>query len=79
MSDYIDFLLYSSLESSDSDDCDYFPARDSQDISSQESSSQDSSSQYSSSQDSSQDFCSQDLVDEETLLKLYHNYYIYGL
>ena len=74
MSDYIDFLLYGSLQSSDSDDSDYFPARDSQDISSQ-----DSSSQYSSSQDSSQDFCSQDLVDEETLLKLYHNYYIYGL
>ena len=74
MSDYIDFLLYGSLENSDSDDCDYFPARDSQDISSQ-----DISSQCSSSQDSSQDFCSQDLVDEETLLKLYHNYYIYGL
>ena len=60
MSDYIDFLLYGSLESSDSDDSDY---RDSI-------SSQDSSSQYSSSQD---------LVDEETLLKLYHNYNIYGL
>ena len=58
MSNYIDFLLYGSLESSDSDDSDYYP---------------------SSSQDSSQDFCSQDLVDEETLLKLYHNYYIYGL
>ena len=69
MCDYIDFLLYGSLQSSDSDDSDYFPARDSQ----------DSSSQYSSSQDSSQDFCSQDLEDEETLLKLYHNYYIYGL
>ena len=77
MPDYIDFLLYGSLQSSDSYDCDYFPARDSQDSSSQYSSSQDSSSQYSSSQDSSQDFCSQDLVDEETLLKLYHNYYIY--
>ena len=74
MSDYIDFLLYDSLQSSDSDDSDYFPARDSRDISSQ-----DSSSQYSSSQDSSQDFCSQDLVDEETLLKLYYNYNIYGL
>ena len=66
MSDYIDFLLYDSLESSDSDDSDY---RDSQDISSQ-----DSSLQYSSSQDSSQDF-----VDDETLLKLYYNYNIYGL
>ena len=61
MADYIDFLLHGSLESSDSDDCDYFPARDLQDISSQESSSQDSQS-------------------ERTLtLKLYHNYYIYGL
>ena len=66
MSDYIDFLLYSSLESSDSDDSDYSP--------SQESSSQDSSSQDSSSQDSGQD-----LVDEETLQKLNHNYNIYGL
>ena len=69
MSDYIDILLYDSLESSDSDDSDYFPASDSQDISSQ-----DNSSQYSSSQDSSQDF-----VDDETLLKLYYNYNIYGL
>ena len=60
MSDYIDFLLYGSLESSDSDDSDYIDSF----------SSQDSSSQYSSSQD---------LVDEETLLKLYHNYNIYGL
>ena len=47
MSDYIDFLLYRSLQSSDSDDSDYSPARDSQDITSQYSSSQDSSSQYS--------------------------------
>ena len=39
MSDYKDFLLYGSLESSDSDDSDY---RDSQDSSSQDSSSQDS-------------------------------------
>ena len=48
MSDYIDFLLYGSLESSDSDDSDYSPSGDSQ--------------------------------SERTLiLKLYHNYYIYGL
>ena len=39
MSDYKDFLLYGSLESSDSDDSDY---RDSQDSSSQDSISQDS-------------------------------------
>ena len=39
MSDYKDFLLYGSLESSDSDDSDY---RDSQISSSQDSSSQDS-------------------------------------
>ena len=30
MSDYIDFLLYGSLESSDSDDSDYSPSQDSQ-------------------------------------------------
>ena len=71
MSDYKDFLLYGSLESSDSDDSDY---RDSQDSSSQYSSSQDSSSQDSSSQDSGED-----LVDEETLLKLNYNYNIYGI
>ena len=48
MSDYIDFLLYGSLENSLSDDSDYYPSQDSQ--------------------------------SERTLtLKLYHNYYIYGL
>ena len=30
MSDYIDFLLYGSLENSDSDDSDYYPSGDSQ-------------------------------------------------
>ena len=29
MSDYIDFLLYGSLENSDSDDSDYYPSGDS--------------------------------------------------
>ena len=33
MSDYIDFLLYGSLESSDSDDSDYSPSGDSQESS----------------------------------------------
>ena len=66
MSDYKDFLLYGSLESSDSDDSDYR-------------NSQDSSSQYSSSQDSSSQDSGEDLVDEETLLKLNYNYNIYGL
>ena len=52
---YIDFLLYGSLENSDSDDSDYCPSQDSQ------SDSGDSQS-------------------ERTLaLKLYHNYYRYGL
>ena len=56
MSDYIDFLLYGSLESSDSDDSDYSPSGDSQE------------SSYGDSQS------------ERTLiLKLYHNYDIYGL
>ena len=59
MSDYIDFLLYGSLENSDSDDCDYYPSQDSY---------PDSGSP------------SQDSQSEGTLtLKLYHNYYIYGL
>ena len=53
---YIDFLLYGSLENSDSDDSDYSPSQ---------------GSDCSSSQDSQP---------ERTLtLKLYHNYYIYGL
>ena len=60
MSDYIDFLLYGSLENSDSVDSDYYHSGDSQ---------SDSGS------------CpSQDSQCERTLtLKLYHNYYIYGL
>ena len=33
MSDYIDFLLYGSLQSSDSDDSDYCPSGDSQESS----------------------------------------------
>ena len=33
MSDYKDFLLYGSLESSDSDDSDYSPSHDSQESS----------------------------------------------
>ena len=49
MSDYKDFLLYGSLESSDSDDSDY---RDSQ----------DSSSQYSSSQDSGEDLVDEETL-----------------
>ena len=54
MSDYIDFLLYGSLETSDSDDSDYSPSQDSQE--------------------------SRDSQSERTLiLKLYHNYNIYGL
>lgn len=59
MSDYIDFLLYGSLENSDSDDSDYCPSGDSY---------PDSGAPSQSSQS------------ERTLtLKLYHNYYIYGL
>ena len=30
MSDYNDFLLYGSLQNSDSDDIDYYPSQDSQ-------------------------------------------------
>ena len=70
MSDYIDFLLYGSLQSSDSDDSDYSPSQDSQD--SQESS-------YGGFT-STQDCDSTGHQSERTLtLKLYHNYYIYGL
>ena len=62
MSDYIDFLLYGSLESSDSDDSDYSPSGDSQ---------ESSYGSFTSSGDSQS---------ERTLiLKLYHNYNIYGL
>ena len=61
---YIDFLLYGSLENSDSDDSDYYPSQDSP---------SDSSSP-------SQDCDSTGHQSERTLtLKLYHNYYIYGL
>ena len=52
MSDYIDFLLYGSLENSDSDDSDYCPSGDSQ---------------------------SERAFDPQFILKLNHNYYIYGL
>ena len=46
MSDYIDFLLYGSLESSDSDDSDYPPSQDSQESSyGGETSTQDSRSE----------------------------------
>ena len=63
MSDYIDFLLYGSLQSSDSDDSDYYPSQDSQ-----------SNSDFSPSQDSQSERTLKTLT-----LKLYHNYYIYGL
>ena len=67
MSDYIDFLLYGSLQSSDPDDSDYSPSQDSPTQDSQESSYRG----FTSTQDSQS---------ERTLtLKLYHNYYIYGL
>ena len=57
MSDYIDFLLYGSLQSSDSDDSDYYL-----------------------SQDSQEGGYGGETPSERTLtLKLYHNYYIYGL
>ena len=59
MSDYIDFLLYGSLENTDSDDSDYSPSQD---------------SDYSSSKDSQPETTLKTLT-----LKLYHNYYIYGL
>ena len=67
MSDYIDFLLYGSLENSDSDDSDYYPSQDS----------------YPDSGSPSQDCDSTGHQSQRTLktltLKLYHNYYIYGL
>ena len=58
MSDYKDFLLYGSLESSDSDDSDYSPSGDSQE---------------------SRDSQSERTLILELILKLYHNYYRYGL
>ena len=63
MSDYIDFLLYGSLENSDSDDSDCYPSGDSQ-----------SDSDFSPSQDSQSERALKTLT-----LKLDHNYYIYGL
>ena len=61
MSDYIDFLLYGSLENSDSDDSDYYPS---------------GSQEVGYGGETSTQF----LQSERTLtLKLYHNYYIYGL
>ena len=61
---YIDFLLYGSLENSDSDDSDYYSSQDS----------------YLDSGSPSQDCDSTGHQSERTLtLKLYHNYYIYGL
>ena len=58
MFDYKDFLLYGSLESSDSDDSDYSPSGDSQE---------------------SRDSQSERTLILELILKLYHNYNIYGL
>ena len=58
MSDYIDFLLYGSLESSDSDDSDYCPS---------------SQSEFTTSGIFDRP------LDPQFILKLYHNYYIYGL
>ena len=65
MSDYIDFLLYGSLENSDSDDSDYCPSGDSY---------PDSGYPSQSSQSSQ----SERTFDPQFILKLYHNY-IYGL
>ena len=64
MSDYIDFLLYGSLQSSDSDDSDYSPSQD---------------SDYSSSQDCDSTGHQSERTLKNLTLKLYHNYYIYGL
>ena len=66
MSDYIDFLLYGSLESSDSDDSDYSPSQDSQ---------ESSYRGFTSTQDSQ----SERTLISKLILKLYHNYNIYGL
>ena len=73
MSSYIDFLLYGSLSESDSDDSDYSPSQDSSQNSGTPSSS--------SSQDSQSDDGGHELEKEvsQTELKLYHNYYRYGL
>ena len=60
MSDYIDFLLYGSLDSSDSDDSDYSPSYGSQ---------ESSYGSLTSSQES----------ERILILKLFHNYNIYGL
>ena len=66
MSDYIDFLLYGSLESSDSDDSDYSPSGDSQ---------ESSYGGFASTQDSQ----SERTLISKLILKLYYNYNIYGL
>ena len=66
MSDYKDFLLYGSLESSDSDDSDYSPSGDSQ---------ESSYKGFTSSGDSQ----SERTLILELILKLYYNYNIYGL
>ena len=60
MSDYIDFILYGSLESSDSDDSDYCPKN-------------------ATSGETSGDSQSERTLDPQFILKLNHNYYIYGL
>ena len=60
MSDYIDFLLYDSLENSDSDDSDYYPKNE-------------------TSGETSGDSQCERTLDLQFILKLYHNYYIYGL
>ena len=57
MSDYKDFLLYGSLDSSDSDDSDYSPSQES------------SYGSLTSTQES----------ERILILKLFHNYNIYGL
>ena len=60
MSDYIDCILYGSLESSDSDDSDYYPKN-------------------ATSGETSRDSQSERVFDPQFILKLNHNYYIYGL
>ena len=66
MSDYTDFLLYGSLESSDSDDSDYSPSQDSQ---------ESSYRGFTSTQDSQ----SERTLISKLILKLYYYYNIYGL
>ena len=66
MSDYIDFLLYGSLQSTDSDDSDYSPSQDSQ---------ESSYGGFTSTQDSQ----SERTLILKLILKFYHNYNIYEL